>query len=232
MFLLNLSLFHMNVNIDYWQVKKTARVVSNGQVSGRTSYFWLALHGSHMICEQMLHKFRDFDPETHLVVAPEGLNRFYSKGFGGEVLATWMTSRDRLKEIEDFSDYLTELYQHYCGQLPEGCKKIVLGFSQGVTTAYRWLHSEKIELDLLLGYACWIPEDIDLKQSATNLALLRQVYTFGLQDQCLQEDRVEVLKEIIRKNDLDICFEPYTGGHRVDRKQLKFLLKKYGLKDL
>ncbi|HKK87422.1 MAG TPA: hypothetical protein VJ917_01145, partial [Saprospiraceae bacterium] len=143
----------MEHELDYWQVNKTARVVRNGRVGDNTQYFWLALHGSHMTCEQMLYKFRDFDPEKHLVVAPEGLNRFYSKGFSGEVLATWMTSRDRIKEIEDFSAYLSDLYQHYSIQLPERCKKIVLGFSQGGTTAYRWLHREKIELDLLLGYA-------------------------------------------------------------------------------
>lgn len=222
----------MEHELDYWQVKKTARVARNGQVGENTQYFWLVLHGSHMTCEQMLYKFRHFDPEKHLVVAPEGLNRFYSEGFSGEVLATWMTSRDRLKEIEDFSDYLTDLYQHYSEQLPENCQKIVLGFSQGGTSAYRWLHREKIDIDLLLGYACWIPEDIDLKKSATNLDQLRQVYTYGQQDQYLKGDRVEDLQDIIRRNNLKIEMEPYKGDHRVDRKQLQWLWNKYVLKDM
>lgn len=220
----------MEHQLEYWPVKKTARVVRNGQLTPKTRYFWLVLHGSHMTCEQMLYKFRHFDPEKHLVVAPEGLNRFYSEGFSGDVLATWMTSRDRLKEIEDFSDYLTELYRHYSEQVPQKCQKIVLGFSQGGTTAYRWLHRKKIELDLLLGYACWIPEDIDLKKSASNFDQLSQVYTYGLQDQYLQEDRVAALKDIIYNNGLDIKFEPYAGDHRVDRKHLKWLWEKYLLK--
>ena len=219
----------MDTPIDYWQVKKTARVANNGRPTKNTRYFWMVLHGSHMTCEQMLYKFGHFDPEKHLVIAPEGLNRFYSKGFSGEVLATWMTSRDRIKEIEDFSAYLSELYLHYSVQLPEGCKKIVLGFSQGGTTAYRWLHREKVELDLLLGYACWIPEDIDLKEAATDFKSLRQVYTYGQEDQFLQEDRLEALKDIVRRNKLKIDFEPYKGDHRVDRKQLERIWVKYVL---
>jgi predicted esterase len=174
-----------------------------------------------MQCEQVMYKFRDFDPDEHLVVVPEALNRFYAKGeFGGDVVASWMTSRDRLHEIADFSHYLSQLYESYLSQLPSSCKKIVLGFSQGGTTTFRWLHRQKVEVDVLLGYSCWIPEDIDLAQSVTKLNDLELFYTYGRQDTFINEERVKSLKDVISKNQLNINIIPYDGTHKIDRSHL------------
>ena len=43
-----------------------------------------------------------------------------------------MTKRDRLEEIEDFSEYLSGLYASFETQLPQDCVKSILAFSQGV----------------------------------------------------------------------------------------------------
>jgi len=217
----------MDININHIKVAKTARYASYGVLSPKTKYFWFCLHGSKMVCEQIIKKFKDFDPQEHVVLAPEGLSRFYSEGFGGPVVATWMTSRDRLAEIADFSDYLTQLYNSYTEQLAAGCHKIVLGFSQGGTTAYRWLHHSEITLDALIGYSCWVPEDIDLKVSRTTLSEVDKIYTFGHQDQFLSKERIKMLESVIAKNDMTIDFESYEGDHRIDRDQLQFLFEKY-----
>lgn len=210
----------MEINTEYIEVKKTARYTTFGNLSEKTKYFWFCLHGSNMRCEQMIYKFKDFDPNEHYVVSPEGLSRFYEKDFSGEVVAAWMTSRDRLKEIDDFSYYLTKLYQQISLQLPEHCKKIIFGFSQGGTTAYRWLHQEEIVCDTILGYSCWIPEDIDLKTSKTNFQNIQQLYTYGLQDQYVTPDRVEALKEVISKNELEVIIKESEGDHRINRENL------------
>jgi len=161
----------MEIKTHHLEVKKTARYASAGNLSESTKYFWFVLHGSLMTCEQILYKFSDFDPESHFIVAPEALSRTYLQGLTGEPVATWMTKRDRLFEIEDFSSYLTKLYNDCLSKLPVDCTKIVMGFSQGGTTALRWLHNSQIDLDISLSYSCWIPEDIDLKESETRTYL-------------------------------------------------------------
>ena len=93
----------MEIKTHHIVTPKTARYSAYGNLSSKTKYFWFVLHGSNMLSEQMLYKFKEFDPETHFVIAPEGLSRFYVNGFGGEVVASWMTKRDRLEEIHDFS---------------------------------------------------------------------------------------------------------------------------------
>ena len=175
----------------------------------------------------MLYKFSNFDPQKHFIVAPEGLNRFYTNGFGGDVVSSWMTKRDRLEEINDFSKYLSQLFSKYSDILPDSCKKIILAFSQGGTTAFRWLHQKRIKADVLIPYSCWIPEDINLQLSKTNLNIIKCIYTYGLQDEYLNKDRISQVENIITSNDLKIEIEPYEGVHRIEKTQLEFLFQKY-----
>lgn len=213
----------MEIKQEYISVSKTARYSIFGNLGPNTKYFWFALHGSNMLCEQMLYKFRNFDPDEHFIVAPEGLSRFYSKGFGGDVVAAWMTSRDRLEEIKDFSNYLSKLFSIYTSQLSSECKKIVFGFSQGGTTAFRWLHHNLVDYDFVIGNSCWIPEDINLAEAKSNLTSNQIIYTYGSQDQYLTPERIESLKMVLNKNQLDIELLKYEGDHRVSKEQLKYI---------
>ncbi len=216
-----------NIKTHSFTTPKTARYSTFGQLNEKTKYFWFVLHGSKMQCEQMLYKFENFNPQEHFVVAPEALSRFYLKGFGGDVVAAWMTKRDRLHEIEDFSVYLSGLYNTFSGQLPNHCKKIVLGFSQGGTTMFRWLHHTKEVLDHLVAYSCWIPEDINLKEAATNLREIHSLYTIGNQDEYFNPQNRQGLNSVISSNGLKIEMLEYEGDHRIDKNQLNFIFNNY-----
>ena len=217
----------MEIKTHHIATPKTARYTAYGELSSKTKYFWFVLHGSNMLSEQMLYKFKDFDPETHFVIAPEGLSRFYVNGFGGEVVASWMTNRDRLEEIHDFSVYCSTLYDTYVQKLPDSCKTIIMGFSQGGVTAMRWLHHLDVTVDFLIPYACWIPEDIDYLTAKTDWNKICKILTYGSEDQFLNEKKIIEIQEICKAGNLDFHNEIYAGDHRVDKKQLKKIFKQY-----
>ena len=217
----------MEIKTHHIITPKTARYTSYGELSSKTKYFWFVLHGSNMLSEQILYKFKDFDPEIHFVIAPEGLSRFYVNGFGGEVVASWMTKRDRLEEIHDFSVYCSTLYDNYVQKLPESCKTIIMGFSQGGVTAMRWLHHLDVTVDFLIPYACWIPEDIDYLTAKTDWNKIHKIFTYGDEDQFFNEKKILETQEICRAGNLDFHNEIYTGDHRLDKKQLKKIFKQY-----
>ena len=217
----------MEIKTHHIATPKTARYTSYGELNSKTKYFWFALHGSNMLSEQMLYKFKDFDPETHFVIAPEGLSRFYVNGFGGEVVASWMTKRDRLEEIHDFSVYCSTLYGTYVQKLPDSCKTIIMGFSQGGVTAMRWLHHLDVTVDFLIPYACWIPEDIDYSTAKTDWNKICKILTYGSEDQFLNEKKIIEIQEICKAGNLYFHNEIYAGDHRVDKKQLKKIFKQY-----
>lgn len=209
------------------KVLKTAHYSTYGELSDQTKYFWFALHGSHMLCEQMLYKFNDFDPKEHFILAPEGLSRFYLKGFSGDVVATWMTKQDRLVEIEDFSVYLNDLYTDYTSRIPTHAKKIIFGFSQGGTSAFRWMYNYQVQVDHILAYSTWIPEDLDFSQSQTDITKIPINYTIGLQDEYMNDERMNFLKQIVKRNKFQCSYELYEGNHRISKHQLSFLFRKY-----
>jgi len=215
------------INTAYIKVTKTARYASWGTLSEKTRYFWFVLHGSNMLCEQMIYKFMEFDPETHFVVAPEGLSRLYKDGFQGDVVALWMTKRDRLHEIADFSEYLSTLYHSYMEKLPAEATKTILGFSQGGTTAYRWLHNTPIKADFLISHSCWIPEDIDFMAQKENFDQIRLIYTYGDQDPYLTDERIEAVKTLMEKNQLAHDVEIFKGKHRIEKLHLNYLFNTY-----
>lgn len=217
----------MEIKTNYYTTQKIARYSTYGTLGPKTKYFWFALHGSKMLCEQMLYKFKAFNSEEHFVLAPEALLRFYEKDFGGPVVASWMTKRDRLEEIEDFSAYLSGLYSSFEAQLPHTCVKSILAFSQGGTTAFRWLHTRKVEVDHLIPYACWIPEDISLSESKTDLSKINLLFTYGTEDQFLTDKRIAMVNEVIAQNKLTLKSLPYIGDHRVNKEQLQNIFEHY-----
>jgi predicted esterase len=217
----------MEIKTNYIEVKKTARYATFGELSDKTKYFWFVLHGSKMRCEQMIYKFKDFDPDTHFVVAPEGLNRQYENGFGGDVVSSWMTKRDRIKEISDFSEYLSLIYTYFLNKLPTQTSKTILGFSQGGTTAFRWLNQHKVFAHHFIAYSCWIPEDIDLTLSSTNLDDLQLYYTYGIQDKFLTPKLISEITEVASRNNLKLNINPYPGTHKIERVQLSKLFESY-----
>ena len=217
----------MEINTHHIVTPKTARYVTYGNLSSKTKYFWFVLHGSNMLAEQMIYKFKNFDPELHFVVSPEALSRFYVNGFGGEVVASWMTKRDRLEEIDDFSNYCSTLYNQYLNKLSRDCKSIIIGFSQGGVIAMRWLHNLKVEADFLIPYACWIPEDIDFKTAKTKFGKICKIFTYGESDQFLNDQRLKEIKEILKAGNLDFHIEKYPGDHRIDKKHLQKIFKQY-----
>lgn len=217
----------VDINSHSFQINKTVRYSTYGELTEKTKYFWMALHGSRMICEQVLYKFSEFDPSEHFVVAPEAFNRFYAKDFGGDVVASWMTKRDRLHEINDICNYLTSLYQHLDAKIPDTCHRVLLGFSQGGTTGFRWLNEHSVNFHSYLAYSCWIPEEVELTNPMTSWSELQLIYTYGLQDQFLKPETIEKLEIVVHKNNLPIIKDPYEGDHRIDRDNLKRLFQKY-----
>lgn len=217
----------MDIKNHSFTLQKTARFSVYGELTEQTECFWFVLHGSQMLCEQMLYKFKEFDPKKHLIVAPEGMHRFYAKDFGGPVVASWMTKHYRLDDIQDNGAYLSTLFQHFGKLLPKTCKKVILGFSQGGTILYRWLHRHKEEVDFIIPYAAWIPEDIDLKQSKTQFNTIKTLFTYGEEDQFLTQKRLGKMKQLIEKQGLQMTYLPHPGDHRIARSQLHYIYNEY-----
>jgi len=117
----------------WWTSSPPAGVVLRG-----TLY---VLHGYGQLPAFFIRKFQAQINDGWRVVAPEGAHRFYLKGTDGRVGASWMTREARLDDIADqiqFLDTLRAKLDAESGAEFQDGPRVLLGFSQGASTALRW----------------------------------------------------------------------------------------------
>jgi predicted esterase len=160
---------------------------------------------------------------SRLVVAPEALSRFYlGSGDGGShaaarVGATWMTREDRVAEVSDYVAYLDAVHDRvFEGVARADVLVTVLGFSQGVATASRWVEHGRVRADRLVAWAGLLPHDAGLTAPESPLRRTRLTMVRGTEDTLADPRLVEAERERLREQGIECHEITFEGGHRMD----------------
>ncbi|GAB2968137.1 esterase [Hymenobacter coalescens] len=199
------------------QVPRTARYCQLGDLA-TARRLWLVCHGYGQLASYFIRHFRPAveDVPGTVVVAPEGLSRFYLQGNGGRVGATWMTREDRLSEIEDFSAYLDTLLQQLLAAAPADVEVCVLGFSQGATTVSRWLLRSGFTPARLVLWAGTFPDDVEPTAAAALLTRIPHLtFVCGDSDNYLPEARVNEQLALLRGHGAQPEMVWFEGNHEL-----------------
>lgn len=94
--------------------------------------------------------------EGWLIVAVQGLHRFYTKG--GDVVASWMTNEDRELAIADNIAYVRQVIDAVRAEFPTGDPLVFAGFSQGTAMAFR--AAAHVRGDALIVVGADVPPDV------------------------------------------------------------------------
>ncbi|NET34731.1 MAG: phospholipase [Cyanothece sp. SIO1E1] len=207
------------------KVERTAHYYTIGQPTSEVKYLVIACHGYGQLAEHFIRKFDILAQPDTLIVAPEGLSRFYWDGLTGKVASSWMTKADRLDEISDYAKYLNDLHQAYLQQLSGEVKTILFGFSQGCATVIRWPMEHFPTFDTLVLWGGMIPEDLDYIPHQAYWSAKKIYGIVGTQDQFITPERVEFHRNLIKTQKLEVEERTFEGGHVVDRDALLELFK-------
>lgn len=195
----------------HYVTQRTARYYTLGG-NAQVKKLWIVLHGYGMLPQYWVRKFEPILSHDMLVVAPEGLSRYYLQGDGGRVGASWMTREDRLSEIVDQRIYLDGLLEHICAHYPLAADHTltVFGFSQGVATAWRWVRQGRVQPHHLVLWAGGVPQE-PLPPDKTP----RLVVAWGTEDPYLPLDQVP--QKLANLDSLHYPFTTleYLGGHTI-----------------
>lgn len=202
-------------------IQKTARYFLIGKPSEKIKSVLIVLHGYGQLAEDFIKYFEPIKNETVLIIAPEALNRFYIKGFGGKVGSTWMTKEDRKNEIKDYVNYLDAVYDDVIrfGLLSK-TKITVLGFSQGTVTACRWLSKSKSKADRLILWGGGIPPEVDLELSNELFNSLQLTIVVGDKDEFISQEQIEKEEQRLKKNNIDYSLILFEGKHIIKKEIL------------
>lgn len=198
--------------------EKTAHFYTLGKLTAKVKYFWLITHGYGQLASHIIRKFDSFDNEEHFIVAPEALNRFYWDMRKGIVGASWMTKHDRLDEIEDYSHFLTTVYDTFISQLSSIAQIILLGFSQGSATQVRWILRGRPHFHHLVLWGGLLPEDIDYVNDVSFSKYISDKklhFINGDADEFVTPDRVEWQLNFAQSQNIDLHYLPFEGKHEI-----------------
>lgn len=198
--------------------EKTAHFYTLGKLTAKVKYFWLITHGYGQLASHIIRKFDSFDNEEHFIVAPEALNRFYWDMRKGIVGASWMTKHDRLDEIEDYSHFLTTVYDTFISQLSSIAQIILLGFSQGSATQVRWILRGRPHFHHLVLWGGLLPEDIDYVNDVSFSKYISDKklhFINGDADEFVTPDKVEWQLNFAQSQNIDLHYLPFEGKHEI-----------------
>jgi len=204
----------------FFPVTKTARFFTHGNLNNQTKFIWIIIHGYAQTADAFLSSFESLESE-HFIIAPEGLNRFYSRGFSGSPVASWMTSLERENEIIDYTNYLNSLVNALNLNSFIQAKTIVLGFSQGVSTQTRFIESSDFKFDFSVMIAGEIGKEFqeNLPEKLNNL---KSLYLVGNQENILKPEKIES-HQILFKN-ANCNFKIFEGKHEINQNTIDKIL--------
>lgn len=190
------------------KVSKTARYFTLGELNENTIEIWFVLHGYAQLASDFINEFEPLNNRTRFIIAPEGLNKFYAKGFGGKPAANWMTSEERESEIADYVLYLSQLYQSL--KIQPHIKVVILGFSQGVATASRFIHQTPHRFDLFIIHSGDLASELTSPLSE-RIKQLQTIYITGTSDSLITPEKHKQVYALM--NELNAKIMEFDGGH-------------------
>lgn len=221
------------------ETTRTGRYAMAGADARTARRIWFVLHGYGQLAPRFLRPFLDVIPGDTCVVAPEGLSRFYREMPQSDgrhlqrVGATWMTRESRETDIADAVRWLDQVHLDVMASrpadvVPAACG--VLGFSQGVATAMRWVANGAVEPDCFVAWAGSLASDVQQELFIKKVTGIDVVLVAGDMDEfALETARATVKAEMSRyhPSPREIVF---AGAHHLDTGVLKMLFDEFPLR--
>ena len=195
-----------------YEIKNSYSVLN--EHTSQTKNIWLVFHGIGYLSRYFLKYFKHLDAKENYIIAPQAQSKYYLNGEYRHVGASWLTRENLEEGIENTLNYLDAVYES------ESLSKVdnlnILGYSQGVSVAARFLARRKIQCSNLIMHSGKVPGELTSKDfeflENTNFSFI-----YGTEDEYLSPEIINTeeqrLKEIFPKN-LDIL--KFKGGHEVN----------------
>ena len=204
-------------------VPKTARYFLLGEPGEKISTVWFVCHGYAQLASFFIKNFEVLNNGSNLVVACEGLHRFYWKGFDGNIVASWMTKEDREDDITDYVNYLDMVYADVLKLLSANVKINVIGFSQGGATVSRWFSKGKSKIDNLILWASVFPSDMDFELSKKIQTETKLTLVMGDKDEYTTAEQLKQHCDQLTKQNIKYTLIEFKGKHEITAEVLKKL---------
>lgn len=216
---------------------RTGRYSVIGAEPSNARRLWFIFHGYGQLAASLLRVFDGIVPADTCVVAPEGLSRFYREmprpdgGHLQKVGASWMTRESRDAEIADALHWLDVVYRRVMSEAQQVEFVGVLGFSQGVAMATRWIQFGTPVNDRLRHVVLWaghLATELEAAEMNTALSGARLTFVAGDQDPFFTDDAFNMLTEQLESWHSAVDIKRFPGVHQLNRALVKEFMQDLG----
>ncbi len=179
----------------------------------------IVLHGFGQVAGQFIKVFEPLAKKGILVAAPQGAHQFYTHLKKGQVGFSWLTRYERDQSVVDFVGYMEQFYKLLQERFEVDSQRVfMLGFSQGVSMAYRtWAHSS---LPVRGVIACGGDLPPDIVEQLDSLPPIRILLVHGRQDEDVSPEKAKEALEHLTAHGLESELLDFEGGHVVPSRAL------------
>ena len=168
--------------------------------------------------------FSHLNTEENYIIAPQAPSKYYQDDKFKHVGASWLTRENTIIETQNILNYIDAVYnfeiKNFKGNL------LVLGYSQGVSIAARWVANKKIKCDHLILHSGGIPTELKHEDFEFLPATSKVTYLYGNKDQYITEARITEQTLIGNKLFGDkLQIQVFNGTHEVNKEFLLSISK-------
>ena len=194
---------------------------TRNKLTSATKNVWFCCHGLGFLSRYFIQYFNGLDTDENYIIAPQAPSKYYQKSDFKHVGASWLTREETQQETENVLNYLDAVFASE--EIPEDKRVILLGYSQGVSVAMRWLASRKLNVDTLVIHSGGIPKELS-PQDFEFLTTTQVELWYGTEDEYLTEKRI--YEETRRTKEMfgeALKIVPFEGKHIVNRELINEL---------
>ena len=194
---------------------------TRNKLTSATKNVWFCCHGLGFLSRYFIQYFNGLDADENYIIAPQAPSKYYQRSDFKHVGASWLTREETQQETENVLNYLDAVFASE--EIPEDKRLILLGYSQGVSVAMRWLASRKLNVDTLVIHSGGIPKELS-PQDFEFLTTTQVELWYGTEDEYLTEKRI--YEETRRTKEMfgeALKIVPFEGKHIVNRELINEL---------
>jgi len=183
------------------------------QLTDKTKNVWFVCHGMGYLSRYFLKYFEKLNALENYVIAPQAQSKYYIAPKFQHVGASWLTKENTIKETENVMHYFDAIFE--AETIPRNKNLILMGFSQGVSVALRYMGKRQLNCAQFILHSGGIPKELTAEDFKFLKAKVSFVY--GTDDEYLNEDRI--LEEKSRAFELfgeAVTIFPFEGKHEVN----------------
>ena len=192
-------------------------------LTSKTRNVWFVCHGIAYLSRYFLKYFDELDSEANYIIAPQAPSKYYLGSAYKHVGSSWLTKENTAQEIENVMNYFDAVLE--AEKLPSNIYLIVLGFSQGVSVATRYVAKRKLKCDQLVLLAGGIPKELKVQDFTFLKGKTKVSLMYGTQDEYLSTRFLGDAKQRFYNlfgNDAEII--NFEGKHEVPKELINKLV--------